>query len=197
MQHDKHPPAAGEIALVPAPLDRPVVLRELWPSLCTDDRRALRLCCVTMRDAVDAQAVCVEGQDEAPVLCPATIDRLAEVHTLSLRSMGCLRGMQPGAVFPRLRSLRLHLVGDSSLAMHAWSAVQGPCRARSRTGPAAPCSPRVAACTAAMRRAWAVRIGVFPSAMRACMHQLRVCPSPPLTDALCVHAITRAGCCCD
>jgi hypothetical protein len=71
-----------------------------------------------MRDAVDAQASCVEGQAESAVLSSDTCARLDGVHTLTLRSMRCLRRMllvapaQPaGAVFPRLSSLRLHLVG--------------------------------------------------------------------------------------
>jgi hypothetical protein len=71
-----------------------------------------------MRDAVDAQAGCVEqGQGESsPVLCPATCARLHGVHTATVRSMDCLRRMllvgPAGAVFPRLQSLRLHLVGQ-------------------------------------------------------------------------------------
>jgi hypothetical protein len=89
----------------------------------TDDRRALRLYCSTMRDAVDAQAGCVEqGQGESSpcVLCPATCARLHGVHTATLRSMDCLRRMlqvgPAGAVFPRLQSLRLHLVGHEANA---------------------------------------------------------------------------------
>jgi hypothetical protein len=71
---------------------------------------------------VDSQAGCVvQGQDDAPVLSTDTVDRLDGVHTLSLRSMRCLRGMlvappQPGG-FPRLQSLRLRLVGDGACAM--------------------------------------------------------------------------------
>ncbi|KAG1672504.1 hypothetical protein FOA52_002813 [Chlamydomonas sp. UWO 241] len=95
-----------------------VVLLCLWPSLCTDDRRALRLRCKTMRDAVDAQAgVVKQGQaDSSPavvVLCPATCARLDGETTLTLRSTAFLQRMLPvapaGAVFPRLQSLRLHL----------------------------------------------------------------------------------------
>jgi hypothetical protein len=96
------------------PLDHSVVLRALWPSLSTNDRRALRLCFRSMRAAVDAEAGCVEeGQAESPVLSAATIARLAGTHTLTLRSMMCLRGMlpQPGTGFPHLQSLRLRLVG--------------------------------------------------------------------------------------
>jgi hypothetical protein len=117
MQHEDLPPPPGEDAPPSFPLDHSAVLLALWPSLCTDDRRALRLCCSTMRDAVDATAGCVEqGQGESsPVLCPATCARLHGVHTATLRSMACLRRMllvgPAGAVFPRLQSLRLHLVG--------------------------------------------------------------------------------------
>ncbi|KAG1679786.1 hypothetical protein FOA52_012697 [Chlamydomonas sp. UWO 241] len=86
----------------------------LWSNLETDDKRALRLCCTVIRDAVDAHASCLEEQGDAPVLSPTTCARLACVNTLSLRSMACLRGMlvespQPGAFFPRLQSLRLIL----------------------------------------------------------------------------------------
>jgi hypothetical protein len=71
-----------------------------------------------MRDAVDAQAGCVEQGlgESSPVLCPATCARLHGVHTATVRSMDCLRRMllvgPAGAVFPRLQSLRLHLVGQ-------------------------------------------------------------------------------------
>jgi hypothetical protein len=124
MQHED-PPPLGEHAPNSNPLDHSAVLLALWPwpSLCTDDRRALRLCCSTMRDAVDAQAGRVEqGQGESsPVLCPATCARLHSVHTATIRSMDCLRRMllvaPAGAVFPRLQSLRLHLVGFAP--MHA------------------------------------------------------------------------------
>jgi hypothetical protein len=124
MQHEhehEHPaPAAGEIEILPplpSPLDHSAVLRALWPSLSTDDRRAMRLCCATIRDAVDAQAGCVEEgqQAKSPLLSSATCARLIDVHTLTLRSMACLRRMllnQPAGtvVFPRLQSLHLHLV---------------------------------------------------------------------------------------
>ncbi|KAG1667989.1 hypothetical protein FOA52_000633 [Chlamydomonas sp. UWO 241] len=68
---------------------------------------------MAIRDAVDAQTGCMEGQAESPVLSSATVARLLDVTTLTLRSMRGLRGMlgappQPGA-FPRLQSLRLHL----------------------------------------------------------------------------------------
>jgi hypothetical protein len=128
MQHDAHPLPDGAL---PSLEHSVAVFRALWPSLCTDDRRALRLCSATMRDAVDAQASCVEeGQDEAPVLCPATCARLDGVHTLTLYTMACLRnmllvapapGQEAGAVFPRLRSLRLRLVGAPLLCtqLHA------------------------------------------------------------------------------
>ncbi|KAG1673565.1 hypothetical protein FOA52_003865 [Chlamydomonas sp. UWO 241] len=44
------------------------------------------------------------------MLSSATCTRLCDLHTLTLRSMACLRGMiQPGAAFPRLQSLRLDL----------------------------------------------------------------------------------------
>ncbi|KAG1660084.1 hypothetical protein FOA52_011150 [Chlamydomonas sp. UWO 241] len=86
----------------------------LWSSLDVDDKRALRLCCTAMRDAVDAHASGLEGQVDAPVLSPTTCSRLVCVNTLTLRSMACLRGMlvetpQPGEFFPRLQSLRLIL----------------------------------------------------------------------------------------
>jgi hypothetical protein len=118
MQHEDLPPP-GEHAPLATLLDHSAVLLALWPSLCTDDRRALRLCCSTMRDAVDATAGCVEqGEAELSspcVLCPATCARLHGVHTATLRSMDCLRRMllvgPAGAVFPHLQSLRLHLVG--------------------------------------------------------------------------------------
>ncbi|KAG1661783.1 hypothetical protein FOA52_003704 [Chlamydomonas sp. UWO 241] len=74
----------------PSLLDHTVVLRSLWPIQSTDDRRALRVCCSTMRDAVDAQTGVVEGQRESPVLCPATCVRLNGVTTLTLRSVTCL-----------------------------------------------------------------------------------------------------------
>ncbi|KAG1668964.1 hypothetical protein FOA52_001008 [Chlamydomonas sp. UWO 241] len=110
-QHDEH---SGEPGETPAPLDHSVVLRSLWPSLVVDDSHALRLCCSSIRDAVEAQAGRVEGQAESPVLSSATVARLSGVHTLTLRSMRCLRGVlvlappQPGA-FPHMKSLRLHL----------------------------------------------------------------------------------------
>jgi hypothetical protein len=73
-------------------------------------------CSSTIRDAVDAQADCVvQGQAESQVLSGTTVARMAGVHTLTLRSMACLRRMllahPAGSVFPRLQSLRLHLVG--------------------------------------------------------------------------------------
>jgi hypothetical protein len=118
------PPACSEIALVSAPLDHPAVLHELWTSLATDDRRALRRCCAIMRDAVDAHAGCVEGQAESPVL---SLDgRLASLHTLTLSSMACLRGMLLGAVFPRLQSLRLRLVGETGKHATPCNAMQAP-----------------------------------------------------------------------
>ncbi|KAG1656397.1 hypothetical protein FOA52_008807 [Chlamydomonas sp. UWO 241] len=90
----------------------------LWPSLGTEGRRALRECCTALRDAVDAHASSLEGQDNAPLFSPTTCARLKGVHTLTLRSMACLRAMlvaspqqQPGAFFPRLQSLRLILDG--------------------------------------------------------------------------------------
>jgi hypothetical protein len=107
MQHEA-PPPPGENAS--SPLDHSAVLLALWPSLCTDDRRALRLCSASMRDAVDAQACVERGKGESPALCPATCARLHSVHTLALRSTACLRRMllvapahgPGGAVFPRL-----------------------------------------------------------------------------------------------
>jgi hypothetical protein len=70
-----------------------------------------------MRDAVDAQAGVVEQADSSQiiVLCPATCARLDGVTTLTLRSMACLRRMllvapAAGVLFPRLQSLRLHMV---------------------------------------------------------------------------------------
>jgi hypothetical protein len=102
----------------------------LWPSLCTDDKRALRLCSTAMRDAVDAHASSLEGPAESPVLSRATCARLSGVRMLKLSSMECLRGMlvtppQPGAFFPRLQSLRLpladhHQHGVSGCAAHGW-----------------------------------------------------------------------------
>jgi hypothetical protein len=125
MQHNEHGGAEP-------PIDHSAVLRALWPCLSTDDRRTLRLCCATMREAVDAQASCVEEQAvvvplKPSVLCPATCARLDGVHTLTLCSTLCLRRMllvapaQPGgAVFPRLQSLRLHLVrAEANAQLHA------------------------------------------------------------------------------
>ncbi|KAG1667413.1 hypothetical protein FOA52_004830 [Chlamydomonas sp. UWO 241] len=88
-------------------------------------RRTLRQCCLAMRDALDAQTGSVEGRGESPVLCPATCARLHDVHTLTLGSMACLRRMllvAAGGFFPRLQSLRLHLVGGRekhACAVHA------------------------------------------------------------------------------
>jgi hypothetical protein len=118
MQHEAPAPPPGEHAPPGSPLEHSAVLLALWPSLCTEDRRALRRCSTSMRDAVDATAGCVEqGQGESLlcVLCPATCARLHGVHTATLRSMDCLRRML--LVFPRLHSLRLHLVGYAP--MHA------------------------------------------------------------------------------
>jgi hypothetical protein len=124
MQHEAPAPPPGEHA-PPSPLEHSAVLLALWPSLCTDDRRALRLCSSTMRDAVDATAGCVkQGKSSPCVLCPATCARLHGVHTVTLRSMDCLRrmllvgGRPAGAVFPRLQSLRLHLVGYAPMHTH-------------------------------------------------------------------------------
>jgi hypothetical protein len=156
MQHDEQPPPAGEIALVPAPLDHPAVLRELWSCLGTDGRRALRRCCAAMREAVDAHAGCVEGQAESPVLSLDACARLVGTHTLTLRSMACLRGMLLGAVFPRLQSLRVHLVGETGKTHNAM---------RSRT---------MHPCMRSMRDAWP---GLHPgwscmAVWAAAMHQL-------------------------
>ncbi|KAG1660306.1 hypothetical protein FOA52_003327 [Chlamydomonas sp. UWO 241] len=113
-----HQPSVQHAELLPTPglQDH---MDALWSSLGTDDKRALRLCCTAMRDAVDARASSLEEQDDAPlgciaVLSPTTFARLSGVRTLTLRSMACLRGMvvgtpQPGAAFPRLQSLRLIL----------------------------------------------------------------------------------------
>jgi hypothetical protein len=123
MQHEHpHDQPAGA---APSPLDRTDVLRTLWPSLCTDGRRALRRCCKTMRDAVDAHASSLvqwDGAIDAEALSPAACARLSGVHKLTLRSMACLRRMlvtppQLGeAFFPRLQSLHLllHEVGRRS-----------------------------------------------------------------------------------
>jgi hypothetical protein len=127
MQHDYLEPLPEDDVL-PAPLDHSAVLLSLWPSLSTKDRRALRRCCAGMCAAVDAHAGSVKGRAEAPALSSTTCDRLVSTHTLTLRSMACLRGMlvdAPGAFFPRLQSLRLHLV-----------------RARMATTPCAPCVHR-------------------------------------------------------
>jgi hypothetical protein len=79
----------------------------LWPSLDTDGRRALRLCCMPLRDAVDAHAGGLDCASNAPVLSGATCGRLSGVSTATLRSMESLRGMAP--LLPRLKSLRLLL----------------------------------------------------------------------------------------
>ncbi|KAG1657864.1 hypothetical protein FOA52_014621 [Chlamydomonas sp. UWO 241] len=90
-------------------------LDALWPSVDRDAKHALRLCCTDMRDAVDARRGSLDGPGNA-VLSHTTCARLAAVRSLSLRSMACLRGMlvlespqHPGALFPRLQSLRLIL----------------------------------------------------------------------------------------
>ncbi|KAG1667848.1 hypothetical protein FOA52_011036 [Chlamydomonas sp. UWO 241] len=110
MQHPHHPPALEEPVLV---LED--VVRELWPCLDTQAIRAMRLCCTPLRDAVDAHISGLVGpiNDDAPVLSAAACARLNGVHTMTLRSMACLRGMQlvaPHAQpdpFPRLTSLRM------------------------------------------------------------------------------------------
>jgi hypothetical protein len=126
MQHEMdHSAEDAVVELPPAPLDHSAVLHELCARLGTDDRRVLRQCCASMCAVVDAQTGCVEGQAESPVLSPATCTRLRDLHTLTLRSMACLRGMiQPGAFFPHLRSLRLHLVGAKANAQLHASAMQ-------------------------------------------------------------------------
>jgi hypothetical protein len=106
MQHEELPPPG---LLPPSLLDH---MDALWPSLSTDDKRALRLCCTEMRDAVDAHVIGLDGPRDATVLSQATCARLPIATALTLRSMACLRGMvppQPGGGFPRLQSLRLLL----------------------------------------------------------------------------------------
>jgi hypothetical protein len=51
-----HAARAPRPSISPSPLEHSVVLRALgpWPCLNTDDRRALRVCCTTMRQAVDS-----------------------------------------------------------------------------------------------------------------------------------------------
>jgi hypothetical protein len=101
----------------------------LWPSLGTDDKRALRLCCTPLCDAVDAQNSGLDGAINAPVLSPATCVRLSGVSTATLRSMECLRGMvveRQGAVFPRLQSLRLLLEVRASAMRAALYACRRP-----------------------------------------------------------------------
>jgi hypothetical protein len=116
MQHAHPLPPPGGAAPPPSPLEHSAILGALWPCLDTDDRRALRVCCTTMRQAVDAHASCLEGRCDAPVLSDAACARLHGVRTMTLRSVACLRRMlvalnqqpAPGA-FPRLQSLRLRL----------------------------------------------------------------------------------------
>jgi hypothetical protein len=133
MQHAPQPHGAPPPGGA-SPLDHSFVLVALWPSLSTDDRRALRGCSTTIRDAVDALADCVvQGQAEspAPALSGTTVARLVGVHTVTLRSMTCLRRMllvapdhgPAGGVFPLLKSLKLHLVGFAPCT----SAMQAPC----------------------------------------------------------------------
>jgi hypothetical protein len=91
-------------------------------------------------DAVEAVADCVvQGQAETPFLSGTSVARLAGVHTATLRSMACLRRMllvapaqggPAGAVFPRLTSLRLHLVGCA--CMHAACTPHLPCKHHAR-----------------------------------------------------------------
>jgi hypothetical protein len=102
MQHE-HPPGGA-----PSPLEHSAVLRALWPSLCTHHQ--------------------LHGAGASPgqlaSAFPATVARLDGVHTLSLRSMACLRRLllvapsQPaGAVFPRLQSPPPHGGGCTQQAL--------------------------------------------------------------------------------
>jgi hypothetical protein len=117
MQHQQQP------APVPALED---VLRDLWPCLNADGIRALRACCTPLRDAVDAHVSGLDGPSDAPMLSDAACARLCMVHTVTLRSMPCLRGMQLVAQhpFPRLTSLRVLIdkVGRSTGAARVRSA---------------------------------------------------------------------------
>jgi hypothetical protein len=181
MQHDlDHPPEDAVL-----PLDHWDLFRALWPSLCTGDRRALRLCCVAMRGAVDAHAVHVEGQTDSPVLRTATCARLDGVLTLTLRTMACLRGMlgPPGAHFPRLQSLRLLLVGDKDTLLSSCSP-DLPCKHRARLIKGA---PGRACAWAAARHALRARRG-----WDAPYHLL---PPPPLIPTPFMRP--SAGCCRD
>ncbi|KAG1658246.1 hypothetical protein FOA52_008506 [Chlamydomonas sp. UWO 241] len=118
----------------PVPEEEPVtalddVVRELWQCLDKQVIRALRSCCTPLRDAVDAQISGLDGpiNEDAPVLSTAACARLCGVHTMTLRSMPCLRGMQPRLVaphpqphsFPRLTSLRLLIEKEGAAAIEA------------------------------------------------------------------------------
>jgi hypothetical protein len=123
------------------------VLRELWPSLSSDGIRALRSCCTPLRDAVDAHVSGLDGPGDAyaPMLSAAACARLCMVHTVTLRTLPCLRGMQLVAPpqphpFPRLRSLRVLLekVGRSAGVSQGQTCTRGGCATAMRM--ARPCS---------------------------------------------------------
>ncbi|KAG1675056.1 hypothetical protein FOA52_002715 [Chlamydomonas sp. UWO 241] len=84
----------------------------------------MRACSKPMRDAVDAQVGSLEWPKQqdpnqnAPMLSAAACARLRGVHTMTLRSMRCMRAMLPG-VFPRLQSLRLLLEDDAVIESDA------------------------------------------------------------------------------
>jgi hypothetical protein len=115
MQNEDPIPDPAEIAHFSLLEHSVVVLRALWSSLGTKDRHGLRRCSSTMREAVDAQASCLEEQGNArEILSGAACARLHGVRTVALRSMPTLRMLvgpnQPaGAAFPRLQSLRMEV----------------------------------------------------------------------------------------
>jgi hypothetical protein len=81
-----HPPGGAP----PSSLDHAVVLRDLWPRLGTNARRALRACCNALRLAVEENATCLE-EGRGGILSSAACERLSNVFTISLRSMDTLR----------------------------------------------------------------------------------------------------------
>jgi hypothetical protein len=155
---------------------------------CTDDRRALRLCCSTMRDAVDAQTGCVEQGESSPVLCPATCARLHGVHTATLRSMDCLR--------------RMLLVGGRRLPSPPVAAPSlGGSREANALPMQAPCVPDLgSAHSSSMQPAVHGRMDDHAHGRVAAMHGVggtRACPAPPPLSATPCVLQPSVGCCCD
>jgi hypothetical protein len=161
-QHDEHP---GKTLFL-APLDHSVVLRSLWPSLATEDSRALRLCCSTVRDAVEAQA----GRLASAVFrlrCSPFRRAHASIHALPAWHAG----------FGRLHSPAVAAPAPAGGCAPAWHAHDSHALA--------PCMHR--ACLHA--RHWSIpfsgRISVSTQGSRACATRLiiRVAPGWPSCSA--------------